>query len=186
MKRFGLRVILPVVQGAAFIGLVVGQQLWGRQDSPRLAVKFVEATNLPALLTVRDVYSQTALLPLSPVSAKPADGITYIPSTGFFTTMDALAISLLWYIVGLWLDRRLGLVAVPSEPAPEASSQVVAWLTLWLFGNLALFLVFWRLVAPEVPQYCLPLAAWFSLALVITALRIRQWKKVSISLKTDE
>ena len=71
---------------------------------------------------------------------------------GFLVIPAGVMVAVLWYAVGLWIDRRLGLAKTPPARKPAVVRRVLAWVGLVLcLGMAARFaLVFLEGAGPNV------------------------------------
>jgi TRAP-type C4-dicarboxylate transport system permease small subunit len=188
-SRFAFRRLLPIVQVLLFfLILVMAHAYWtvieaeweferlahpppegtvyrdlrsswnGKEQIPLLAILL----SLPAALVVRLVEW---LLPFG-TFPKPVKIALFTP-----------AIAVLWYLVGLWLDRRLGLAPV-SPKIPHRFWRYALLIALALLLSAIGLFLFWHLVDPFAwtdPIGSFLLLAWLVFGAVVIIVQVRGW-----------
>jgi hypothetical protein len=172
----GLRHILPVCFTVLYAVLMLSA--WRQEEAarhrpavesmddmymppynPPRAAQWALGLNLPAV-----VASLPTLWIVSRIAPHTNDPLVYA-IIGFF-------VPLLWFLVGRWLDRRIGLL--PPRPEKQTSAFAIAGLAALLF--LDGFLIF-AVMNAEVYQgkfTMISMAAWLSFAAFCLYLRIRR------------
>lgn len=150
MRSFGFRRALPVIQVALFLVLLApatnpgrlgrldtpvqqlqeGQIRWDPQfvnGPPPLRFQIAMALNLPAALMATPVILGLAFVAEPVVSQLPewAAGLLLAPFVAYW-----------WFLVGRWIDRRLGWAPDPhptQDPAGKLIAQALVVLSLLAF-----------------------------------------------------
>ncbi len=159
MRLVALRRVLPIVQLALFMALqLVGNEQQrahegelGAADPNYLssAHELCDAINLPALF--------------------------FFPAQHYVAY--GLGVVALWFLVGDWLDHRLGLASAPQQRPPRIIRGIAAVVTFVLAANVGIlayqlskagFFYF--------PLVGISLIAWVLFGATVLALEIRRWR----------
>jgi hypothetical protein len=100
--------------------------------------------------------------------------------------LGVVVTALLWYLVGLWFDRRLGLGG-PRAPLLKKVPRLLLWPVALLFGAMWLYSVnpgtfFWVFLRGSI--YKLAYWPWLAFAAVVLFEKWRPWQRLS-SLKAQ-
>lgn len=165
MRKFGFRRILPAIQVSLFILLSVTRLLVEEPSFLQPIWRLYEAINLPVLVVVGVFREQIGWF--SPV-----------PEIVDLLAAAVLVVAL-WYHIGLWLDRRLGLEP-PRDYLPDTLGRAVGWLVLLIAVVVSLFLLVSFVSRPSIAGASrLPVAAWCGFGAVVVALKIRRWRRLA-------
>lgn len=182
MRCIAFRRILPIVQLALFVALILvsyEQDRLRRVESentigwdleamgPLFPMEVCLAINAPAVFV--------ALAPIVVLDLTGSDTVSRVA----LLIVGGISVALLWYVVGLWIDRRLGLVAAPPERLPGTLRGVFGW-TIWgiLVCATAVFsyAMLYRDAMPHARTFGTALAAWTWFLAVVALLQLLRWR----------
>jgi hypothetical protein len=182
MRCIAFRRILPIVQLALFVALVLVSY---EQDRLRRAERentngwYIEALGPPFPMEVCVAINAPALLvALAPLVVLDLTG-SDTDSEVALLIVGGISVALFWYVVGLWIDRRLGLVAAPPERLHGSLRRVLGW-TVWgiLVCATAVFsyAMLYRDAMPHARTFGISLAAWTWFLAMVTLLQLLRWR----------
>lgn len=194
-NRIAFRRILPIVQLVLFIALLSV----GKAQEDALSARFEAARAGQAktaggaiawdLRTLSHYYGPVPVVVCESINL-PAILVAgalelLFPEMKWLSYVGAaIAVAGLWYLLGLWLDRRLGLLP-PGTRRPRGSLvRVLAWVALIILGGFSV-IVFAFLLLGETHHGWPTLVArialmvWSAFGAMIFGLRIREWRKMA-------
>lgn len=205
MHRIAFRCILPIVQLALAVGLLMigeaqEQTLRAKLREHTAAVARSAQTNSSSvavagwdLESMWNGYSAPAselcftinlpgmLLFLPIMAALIASGAG--EQSWLLYVAYGLCIVVFWTWVGIWLDRERGLLPTRTKKLPGVVVRLLAWAGVVLLGGLALFLatVYLTVSIHDFPYLEISFVVWPTIVAVVLIVRIRRWRVLARS-----
>jgi hypothetical protein len=182
MRSIAFRRILPIVQLALFVALVLVSY-----EQDRLRRAEWENTNGWNIGALRPPFPMEVCVAINaPALFVALASLVVLDLTGSDTDSEVavlivggISVALLWYVVGLWIDRRLGLVAAPPERLHGSLRRVLGW-TVWgiLVCATAVFsyAMLYRDAMPHARSFGISLAGWIWFLAMVTLLQLLRWR----------
>ena len=187
MRSIAFRRILPIVQLALFIALMTAYKArpWPQGSTTEIREDDISAAiNLPA-----SSFS-TRLIPMlysAGVLHKRGHADVSYPdprAEKVFFIAYGLGVVFLWFLVGLWLDRRLGGRSLPLPLLPQSPRtfwQVLTWLGLGSCAGYSAY-AFYDAYQTKWPDHHFGMFAvgvWYAYGVLVLALMLRRWRALA-------
>lgn len=201
MKRIRFRRVLPIVQLALFVALlVVGKQEQRAYEAGREAARVASLSKgetgseviiwhllrryVPPALRINGAVN----FPVELAAGLLGTGSSIKPdSLEMKWVVKGLGVLVLWFSVGIWLDRRLGLVPAPPQHRPWRIVQVltkIACAVCVLFAALMTYVAIYTHHDDHLVY--VPSAAWAAFGALVLALLIRRWRQLARSAEASQ
>lgn len=184
MRSIAFRRILPIVQLALFVALVLvsfEQDRLRRVERENTNGWYIEELGPPFPMEVCVAINAPALfVALAPLVVLDLTG-SATDSEVAVLIVGGISVALLWYVVGLWIDRRLGLVAAPPKRLPGPFRRVFAW-AVWaiLVGATAMFsYALYGGAMPHARSSGISLAGWIWFLAIVYLLQLLRWRALA-------